>query len=546
MEELQRFDIGVVDAEKADVWIYRTANASDEDYFSLSYATPMRTPGPVPPGRLLVATGLGPSVDPGAAGGRSADILISGDEMCGRLLDLFLDLSASPFSAEDFFRHRGVALRAGTSQVLVSRLDRRFILTSAGLCALPLEPSMLRRVYSVEYDRFLCGYFSRSADSTRPSFLLLTSRGCGARCSICCSGGHIPWVALSPRRIGELLSGVLECLGGVRNEPVDLFILDSYFNRDPRRVIELSRLFEREGMTRRFIPHVRHSGLIGFLRPDSGSGRRRVDRDLIAAYRRLGIQEVVLGIDAWTERSIRDLKTDTHWLERDGAAARPAYRPEEIERVITALDRAGLQTRCFLLVGSPFADDADLVETFYRILGLCLVAPGFRIDLDPSGRICRLKPFPGAPITQAARSLPGTIGPAGFVPGAKIPELETSLPFIACGYRRQDEASAACFWREIGRGRLAVATLLLDLIGSDRRHDARTLSAVAAARPFIAGERRLARRRRTYSERFPATSDVEDRIVARLRQLARAARGRADDPVPRRDGWYGALPKPNH
>ncbi|HNW34410.1 MAG TPA: hypothetical protein PKM25_05720, partial [Candidatus Ozemobacteraceae bacterium] len=76
LEECLANGFPVVDSADATIWIYRTANADATSYFEPPYELPMRFPGPPTPGTALIATGLGPAIDPEAAGGEAADVLM--------------------------------------------------------------------------------------------------------------------------------------------------------------------------------------------------------------------------------------------------------------------------------------------------------------------------------------------------------------------------------------------------------------------------------------------------------------------------------------
>jgi len=314
----------------------------------------MRDPDDKPEGRCLIATGLGPAIDPAAAGGSEAWAMMLGDEQGGRLVHYLEDLAAGPFSADDIFRYEGVAQRLDSETVVLSRLDKRYILSVDGLGSLIFDPITLRQIYSNQCDEFSRAYFGRSRRMIPPktSFLLLTSRGCGNRCSICCSGGYQPFTALSPARVVEILEEIRNLSDLRPNEYLDVYLLDSYFNRDPRRGIEIAESIDREGLRHSFEFHIRHNGLRGFLR--KGPAGTEVDLELIRAFKLLGIDEIILGIDAYTNSSIRMLKTDIEELVTKGESVSPAYGIDDIESVLLAVEREGLRSRGFLLLENPF------------------------------------------------------------------------------------------------------------------------------------------------------------------------------------------------
>jgi len=442
LEECLENGIPVVDSNEARLWVYRTANADETSYFDPPYELPMRLPGPPAPGTKLIATGLGPAIAPEAAGGAVADTLMLGDEQGGRLVSYLEDLCGEPFGAEDVFRYPGVVQRLAADRAALSRIDRRALLTLAGLNALRFDPVTLRRIYSPAYDRFFRGYFvPRRETPARLSYLILSSRGCGNRCSICCSGGYQPFTALRPELVIDLLKRIRDTVALAPGEFVDVFFLDSYFNRDPDRIVKLARGITVEGLKPWFEFYVRHSGLSGFLRRRAPGLPGTVRDDLVAAYRELGIDEIVLGIDSFTDESIRLLKTDTLRLALEGERAHPAYTFDEIRAVLTAIEEAGMASRCFLLMNNPFVGDDDRIRTYYHLALLALTLRRFRIDLESSSRVNELKPFPGAPLARVAGRIEGVISNDRFVYRSGLGHIETWLEFERFGERRETPAS---------------------------------------------------------------------------------------------------------
>ncbi|MFZ2957132.1 MAG: hypothetical protein WA705_09600 [Candidatus Ozemobacteraceae bacterium] len=526
---LERWGFECVASDRASIWIYRSGHASANSYFSPSELASSRNDGEIPASVCLIATGLGPAINPAAPGGNSAHLLVLGDEFGGRLISLLDDLSAAPFVATDVFRHEGIALRPVSDTVILSRIDRRPLLTPEGLNELRFNPRTLRQIYSFDYDRFLADYFfssRRREYASKHSYLLLTSRGCGNGCSICCSGAYQPFTSLSPERIMDLLRSIRDLHGLQPGEYVDVYFLDSYFNRNPRRVITLADRLESEGLKTFFEFYVRHSGLQGFLREtgivdiDGGPGIV-VDEALIEAYRRLGIDEIVMGIDSFTDTSIRLLKTDVHRVAREGVSARPAYTFAQIAAVLSSIEAAGLKSRCFLLLNNPFVDDRDRIETFYNLLMLALDLSGFQIDYTSSDRVNELKPFAGAPLTQVAEAVPGLIRGDRFEFSTALGRIEEVLSFELFGERRVGVASRKRFLASARAIRARLAGFLgegFDRLpnGSSeaRREVAGTISA------FLRGEELVRQRLQRAWNEFPEAMSEEERLASHARQLA--------------------------
>lgn len=523
LEEFLANGVPVVDSGAADIWIYRTANADSASYFDPPYELPMRFPGPPSPGTALIATGLGPAIDPGAPGGVSADALMLGDEQGGRLVSYLEDLCAAPFRADDVFRYPGVAQRLGPESAALSRLDRRALLTQAGLNTLRFDPVTLRRIYSPVYDRFFRGYFvPRRETPARLSYLILSSRGCGNRCSICCSGGFQPFTALKPELVINLLKRIREMAALQPGEFVDVFFLDSYFNRDPDRIVQFAAGVAAEGLGPWFEFYVRHSGLAGFLHRSAPGRRGEVRFDLVKAYRRLGIDEIVLGIDSFTDESIRLLKTDTLRLALEGEAAQPAYTFEEIEAVLTAIEAEGMASRCFLLMNNPFVGDDDRVRTYYNLAELALNLRRFRIDLESSSRVNELKPFPGAPLTRVAERIDGIIRDDRFIYRSGIGHIETWLEFERFGEYRETPAARHRFLVSFQESRALLigrVTTLLSAGVVPAGVDIADLSRIAEA--ILGLEKRLAPAVRSWLADFRDRAEAERFIGTAVDRLAR-------------------------
>ncbi len=533
--EFESQGLQITHSESASTWVYRTANAMEESYFEPPYDLPMRPRGAVPPGRYLIATGLGPFIDAGARGGALADTLMLGDEQAGRLIQYLDDLSRIPFSHRDVFRYPGVIQRIGADSVALSRPDLRAVLTKGGLNSLEFDPIAIRQVFSPDYDLFFRGFFSPNRRDRPPkvSHLMMTSRGCGNRCSICCSGGYQPFTGLEPGKTVEILKRIMELSRLENGEYVEIFLLDSSFNNDPESLLELVGLLRVEGLLRFFEFFVRHNGLVGFLdrrAPATAGSPRKVRSDIIAAYRELGIDEIVIGIDVYTEESIRLLKTDFRRLAETGFSTPPSYTFPEIEAVLTEIQAQGMASRCFFLGGNPFVGHHDRIRSWYRIGKLALQIPRFRIDLDSSSRVNELKPFPGAPITVVARSVPGLIAGDRFDLDATPEKLngyhgtgdadsasnpETFLDLRILGNHRVSPESRRVFFTGFHRSRIMLAEWLQKLLVSGND------SGLASIKAFLEGEESVRPPVSVFTREFPEFEPSETvlaGIVERLRK----------------------------
>lgn len=447
IEEFRARGYELADSDQAALWVYRTAHAANESYFHPDYLTPMRKTGNPAPGACLIATGLGPSIEPEALGGKEADILLLGDEQGGRLINYLTELGREPFGPTEVFRYRGVAQKISAGEVALSRLDRRLVLSDDGLNALSFTPETLRLVYSQEYDEFLRKYFNActGCEKVLASYLFLTSRGCGNECSICCSGGYQRFSPMSPDLVADVLESIRSRHSPKEGDFIQIFFLDSNFNKSAGRVIALADTLEKRDLLKHFAFYVRHNGLQGFLAPSRKNGKSRVNTDLISAYQKLGIDEIVIGIDSYTETSIRLLKTGFSLLKTEKEDAKPSYTFNDIWAVIRAIEERGMKSRGFLLMNNPFTGDTDRLETFYNLFRLALQAPHFAIDFDSSTRVNDLKPFPGAPITRLAVLVPGLVAGEKFALHGGHGQIEAFLRFDLFNHRRTSPARTRNF-----------------------------------------------------------------------------------------------------
>lgn len=535
LDELEEARMAVVDSVETDLWVYRTGDTREKSYFDLpeGYVYPHRTSPEAPRGTRRVVTGLGPAIDPESTGGLEADTLMLGDEMGGRLL-LYLDeLGGISPTAEAVFRHPGIVQRLDESTVALSRIDLRPALRDQALDRLVFRPASLRRIYPRMVNERLSEYFMSDSGAPERSYLLMSSRGCGLKCSICCSGGFQKFQALSAASFVGLLGEIARAHEGEPGK-IEIHLLDSYFNLQPGRVERIAQLMEEKGLGGRFQLHLRHSGLRTFLRGGSSGAADdaapNVHRDLIRAYRRLGLSEVVMGIDAYTDRAIQVLKTDVEKLARGGAATPPAYRFRDIRAVLAALEEEGLDSRGFLLLNNPFLDDAGRIETFYNLVDLALEVPGFMIDASSSSAVNELKPFPGAPLTEVARRIPGLVQGDRFVFRTELGRLDERIDFSAFGQRRRKPEDLARFARRVQASRTTLARLMLHHFRDNRVARRATTESFEAALRWIESEVALAGTHRAFFLEH-ADPRAEWALSTARSLLQRRLRARMDSPL---------------
>ncbi|MBF0408464.1 MAG: hypothetical protein HQM10_14025 [Candidatus Riflebacteria bacterium] len=457
IDEFESDGFEISTSDNAGIWMYRTASVSQTSYFAPHYGIPMRKSDKIPENVFLIVTGLGPAIDPGASGGSEADLMILGDEQCNRLKDYLKIISSENFKTSDAFRFPGIIHKINSSTVIFNRIDQRQTLTTAGLNSLSFSPESLRIIYSDAYDTFLVNYFDlgKRHSKAKATRLFFTSRGCGRRCSICCSGGYQQYTTLETARFIDVLKSFKEFHNLQSGEYIDVFLLDSNLNQYPERLDEIADCLEKENLKSFFNFHVRHNELKSFIK-----GTDHVNHKLIEAYSRLGINEIVIGIDSYTDSSVRILKTDFQKILKYGEKTEPIYSFNDIENVIGAIDAKGIKSRCFLLFNNPFTGSDDRIRTYYNLLKLALKFPGFMIDLDSSPNVNEIKPFPGAPLTDIAQDA-GLIIDGVFAPDGLTRYVEKHLDLRLFNSRRfseEQKSELLSRWQQV---RLNLAEALL-------------------------------------------------------------------------------------
>ena len=405
--ELQSLGRKLLPAAQAKIWIYRTPDARSQSYFKFGYLSEDRPTATAYEDKFKIATGIGTSHSPDSDGGAEASLLWLGDEMQGMLASYLSDVSKPDLTLEDLERHQGFIQRLNRREVYVGRIDQTHALTQEGFDGLTTDPAIYRRVYSPTMDNILLEHLnpSNTPRKTRGqySFVFASSRGCGQGCSICPTGGLSPFQAFSAQRIMRELAKIAEHIRVRPGEVIELFFLDSNFNHDPRRIIELADLLDHSPLKSLFHFYCRHNSVSGFLKPDA-SGALVANLELIDAYVRLGISPVFLGIDAYDDAGIKTLKTNTRRLARFGAQTRPTYTFAELRGLIRAFEARKLPVRGFALVGNPWVSDLNRLDSYYNLFELWLENPHFTIDSGMETYL-RLKPMAGAPITEVSEAM---------------------------------------------------------------------------------------------------------------------------------------------
>ncbi|MFH1620150.1 MAG: hypothetical protein ABIG11_09660 [bacterium] len=429
-------------ADEADVWVYRVPDSRPQSYFEFTFPSPDRPVDSPRKDKFKIAVGIGPAHAPFSPGGNEADLLWLGDEQHGTLAGLLENLRDRSLSYDDLYRKKGLALRLSSSRVILSGLDWRHALTQEGFEALETDPELYRRVFSEDYDAYLRSLFEVNGPQARKTYLLGTSRGCSQGCSICASGGLSRFHFFSARRMMRELEKIAARAKTAPGEIIDLFFVDSNFNNNAQRIIEFADLLDRSPLKDRFRFFVRHSSVNGFL-AYGADGVKRPREDLIDAYARLGIRQIVMGADAFDDAGVLTLKTNRNALAKKGLNARPTYTYAELRGLIRAIDRKGLKARAFYLTNNPWVSDLDRVDSWYNLLELWLENPLFSIDARERD-ILRLKPFAGSPIANVAEAgkLP-IVARGRFTAEGPLGELDEMMDFSELGRPRSEGGAGA-------------------------------------------------------------------------------------------------------
>jgi putative membrane protein insertion efficiency factor len=416
-------------AADADIWLYRVPDARKDDYFKFTYPSEDRPADSPRDGKFKIATGFGTASSPMSAGASDADLLWFGDEQHGTLRN-FMDTLAKPdLTVEDLYSHKGFVQRLSPQEVLLGSPDQTHTLTKQGFSELKTDPKYYRKIYSRDYDAFLKGLFQESAGlPAKTSYLLATSRGCSQGCNICCSGGVKSFQFFDGKRIMTELEKIAELEKPKDGEIIDIFFLDSNLNNNAERMIELADLYEKSPLKGKFRFFCRHSSPNGFLMP-TDSGEKVVNRELVKAYARLGLKEVVMGIDTYDDNSTLTMKTRRNVVAEKEGATRPTYRAAEVREMIRALEGEGLSSRGFYITNNPWVTDLDRIDSYYNIIELWLENPHFSIDAR-NREVLQLKPFDGSPVTDVAAEMKLNVLSNGrFVAKGPLGEVDEMMQF---------------------------------------------------------------------------------------------------------------------
>lgn len=191
----------------------------------------------------------------------------------------------------------------------------------------PPQPRLdLDRISFPRYERFELGSYA-------PEILLVTSRGCPYRCIFC--PNSLTAKVFRARSPGHVVDEIEYWYRrGIRQFSID----DDNFTFDKQRVYDICDEIERR----------RLQGL--FIRCANGIRADRVDRDLLARMKAVGVREVAFGADGGNDHVLRDI----------------VHKGETIADIHRALQDAcdlGLKVKLFIIVGHPGETVSDVEDS---------------------------------------------------------------------------------------------------------------------------------------------------------------------------------------
>jgi len=192
------------------------------------------------------------------------------------------------------------------------------------------EPQPIMELDSIPFPRYVHFDLKRYVKEIP----LITSRGCPYRCIFC------PNSVMKSKFVARSAPNVVDEMEywyarGIRQFVVD----DDNFTLVKERVYDICDEIERRGLKDLFI------------RCANGVRADRVDRDLLARMKEVGIREVGFGADGGNNRVLLDI----------------VHKGETIETIEQAIQDAidvGLEVRLFIIVGHPGETMSDIEDSF--------------------------------------------------------------------------------------------------------------------------------------------------------------------------------------
>ncbi len=193
----------------------------------------------------------------------------------------------------------------------------------------------------------------------------VSSQGCRFRCGFCADPAvyHRGWSGVDPERVVDEITE-LHSRWGI----TDLGFQDETFFTSPKRVAAIAEGFLANDL-----------GLTWYatLRADQG---RRMDDALFALCRASGLRDVVLGLEAGSEETLRAIRKDITLDDVWDSAAK--------------LGRHGIGANVGVIVGFPDEPEDSVLASLQVARQLRELNPDFRVS------VFQYQPYPGSPITD--------------------------------------------------------------------------------------------------------------------------------------------------
>ena len=205
-------------------------------------------------------------------------------------------------------------------------------------------------------------YFARKG---RRQLDYVSSQGCRFRCGFCADPAVFrrSWSGLDPERVVDEIVDL-----HARWAITDVGFQDETFFTSPKRVAAIA-----EG----FLAHDLGLTWYATLRADQG---RRMDDELFALCRASGLRDVVLGLEAGSDETLRSIRKD--------------ITLEDVWDCAAKLARHAVGANIGVIVGFPDEPEDSVLASLNAARQLRELSSDFRVS------VFQYQPYPGSPITD--------------------------------------------------------------------------------------------------------------------------------------------------
>jgi radical SAM superfamily enzyme YgiQ (UPF0313 family) len=201
-------------------------------------------------------------------------------------------------------------------------------------------------------------------DWMRPIALMRTTVGCPYRCSFCSL-----WRVMDGQYHKRDVEYVVDELATIQEDAV--FLVDDEPFVNPRRMLALAQAIQRAGIRKRYFAYCRVDTLLR-------------NRDVMAAWKEIGLERVFLGIEGITAREMADYnkRQTVGQIERALREARslgisvfggfiinPNYTPEDFKQVVRFIQHNRVDYPSFTIL-TPLPGTPDLKADFSGVTEL--------------------------------------------------------------------------------------------------------------------------------------------------------------------------------